>query len=207
MKTDIWPTIHAERRALAADLQRLNEDQWSTPSLCSGWTVREVLAHMSAAADMTLPSFFAKLLGSGFRFEGVQEKGISAELGGSAADTLDRFASLADSKRRPPGPTDVMLGETIIHAQDIRAPLGIQHDYPTDAVVQAADFFKGSNLLIGTKRRIAGITLRATDADWSHGTGPEVSGPILALVMAMTGRATAVDELSGEGVAKLRGES
>ena len=205
MKTDIWPTIHAERRALAADLQRLNEDQWSTPSLCSGWTVREVLAHMSAAANMTLPSFFAKLLGSGFRFEGVQEKGISAELGGSAADTLDRFASLADSKRRPPGPTDIMLGETIIHAQDIRAPLGIQHDYPTDAVVQAADFFKGSNLLIGTKRRIAGITLRATDADWSHGTGPEVSGPILALVMAMTGRTTAVDELSGEGVAKLRG--
>ena len=205
MKTDIWPTIHAERRALAADLQRLNEDQWSTPSLCSGWTVREVLAHMSAAADMTLPSFFAKLLGSGFRFEGVQEKGISAELGGSAADTLDRFASLADSKRRPPGPTDVMLGETVIHAQDIRAPLGIQHDYPTDAVVQAADFFKGSNLLIGTKRRIAGITLRATDADWTHGTGPEVSGPILALVMAMTGRTTAVDELSGEGVAKLRG--
>ena len=205
MKTDIWPTIHAERRALAADLQRLNEDQWSTPSLCSGWTVREVLAHMSAAASMTLPSFFAKLLGSGFRFEGVQEKGISAELGGSAADTLDRFASLADSKRRPPGPTDVMLGETVIHAQDIRAPLGIQHDYPTDAVVQAADFFKGSNLLIGTKRRIAGITLRATDADWSHGTGPEVSGPILALVMAMTGRTTAVDELSGEGVAKLRG--
>jgi len=205
VKTDIWPTIHAERRALAADLQRLNEDQWSTPSLCSGWTVREVLAHMSAAADMTLPSFFAKLLGSGFRFEGVQEKGISAELGGSAADTLDRFASLADSKRRPPGPTDVMLGETIIHAQDIRTPLGIQHDYPTDAVVQAADFFKGSNLLIGTKRRIAGITLRATDADWSHGTGPEVSGPILALAMAMTGRTTAVDELSGEGVAKLRG--
>ena len=205
MKTDIWPTIHAERRALAADLQRLNEDQWSTPSLCSGWTVREVLAHMSAAADMTLPSFFAKLLGSGFRFEGVQEKGISAELGGSAADTLDRFGSLADSKRRPPGPTDVMLGETVIHAQDIRAPLGIQHDYSTDAVVQAADFFKGSNLLIGAKRRIAGITLRATDADWSHGTGPEVSGPILALVMAMTGRTTAVDELSGEGVAKLRG--
>ena len=205
MKTDIWPTIHAERRALAADLQKLNEDQWSTPSLCSGWTVREVLAHMSAAADMTLPSFFAKLLGSGFRFEGVQEKGISAELGGSAADTLDRFASLVDSKRRPPGPTDIMLGETIIHAQDIRAPLGIQHDYPTDAVVQAADFFKGSNLLIGAKRRIAGITLRATDADWTHGTGPEVSGPILALVMAMTGRTTAVDELSGEGVAKLRG--
>jgi hypothetical protein len=70
-----------------------------------------------------------------------------------------------------------------------------------------ADFFKGSNLLIGTKRRIAGITLRATDADWSFGTGPEAAGPILALVMAMTGRKAAVGELTGEGAATLRGSA
>jgi uncharacterized protein (TIGR03083 family) len=190
---------------LVADLQRLDEDQWSTPSLCGGWTVRDVVAHMSAAANMTPPGFFAKLLGSGFSFERVQKKGISAERGGSPADTLDRFSSLADSERHPPGSTDTMLGETLIHAQDVRVPLGIHHDYPTNAVVQVADFYKGSNLLIGAKRRIAGVTLRSTDADWSHGTGPEVSGPILALVMAMTGRTAAVDELTGEGVAKLRG--
>jgi len=205
VKTDIWPTIHSERRALATDLENLDEDQWSTPSLCDGWTVRDVVAHMCATANMTPPSFFAKLLGSGFSFERVQKKGISAEQGGSPGDTLDRFSSLADSERHPPGPIDTMLGETIVHAQDIRVPLGIHHDYPTHAVVQVADFYKGSNLLIGTKRRIAGVTLRSTDTDWSHGAGPEVSGPILALVMAMTGRTTAADELTGEGVARLRG--
>ena len=67
-----------------------------------------------------------------------------------------------------------------------------------------ASFYQGSNLLIGSKRRIAGVTLRATDADWSHGTGPEVSGPVLSLVMAMTGRTAVLADLTGDGVATLR---
>jgi hypothetical protein len=71
-------------------------------------------------------------------------------------------------------------------------------------VVRLADFYKGSNLVVGTKRRIEGLTLRATDADWSHGSGPEVSGPIMPLVMAMTGRRAALDNLTGDGVATLR---
>jgi len=70
-----------------------------------------------------------------------------------------------------------------------------------------ADFYKGSNLLIGSWRRIEGLTLRATDAGWTTGTGPEVSGPILSLVMAMTGRKVADDDLTGEGVATLRSRS
>jgi len=73
--------------------------------------------------------------------------------------------------------------------------------------VTVADFYKGSNLLIGSKSRIAGLTLRATDANWSHGAGPEVSGPILSLVMAMTGRKQADDDLAGDGVATLRSRS
>jgi hypothetical protein len=67
-----------------------------------------------------------------------------------------------------------------------------------------ADFYKNSNLLIGTKNRIAGVTLRATDADWRHGSGPEASGPAIALVLAMTGRKSALDDLSGDGVTTLR---
>lgn len=66
------------------------------------------------------------------------------------------------------------------------------------------EFFKKSNLLIGAKSRIAGLTLRATDAEWLHGSGPEVSGPAHSLLMAMTGRKPAIDDLSGEGVATLR---
>jgi hypothetical protein len=74
-------------------------------------------------------------------------------------------------------------------------------------VVQAANFYKGSNLIVGTKRRIDGLTLRATDTEWSTGTGPEVAGPILALLMAMTGRKAATADLTGEGVETLASRS
>jgi uncharacterized protein (TIGR03083 family) len=203
-KSDIWPVIHAERKALATDLQALDAGQWQAASLCSQWTVRDVTAHMTATAKITPPSFFAKLAMSGFRFGRLQDKDIAAERGAAPADTLARFGAVENSMNHPPGPADTMLGETIIHAEDIRRPLGIQHDYPDGAVVRVADFFKGSNLLIGAKRRIDGLALRATDADWSHGSGPEVSGPLLSLVMAMTGRKAAIDDLAGDGVTTLR---
>ena len=201
---DVWPMIHDERKALAADLKGRSGEEWATGSLCSQWTVRDVLAHMTSAASMTPPAFFARLAGSGFKFEKLQESGVAANRGNSPADTMSRFEAVVTSVKHPPGPAQTWLGETIVHSQDIRRALGIQHKYPTDAVVTVADFYKGSNLLIGSKTRIDGLTLRATDADWSHGTGPEVSGPILSLVMAMTGRKAPLDDLTGDGVATLR---
>jgi uncharacterized protein (TIGR03083 family) len=200
---EIWPVIHSERKALASDLSSLQGDQWSATSLCTEWTVRDALAHMTATAKMSPPAFFVKLAGAGFNFGKLQAKDIADERGASPADTLAGFEAIVTSTGHPPGPPDTMLGETIVHSEDIRRPLGIRHAYPTDAVVQAANFFKGSNLIIGTKRRIAGLNLRATDTDWSAGDGPEVTGPILALLMAMTGRKPATSELAGEGVETL----
>ena len=205
--TEIWPTVHAERKALAADLRELSDEDWARPSLCGDWTVRDVLAHMTSAAKLTPPAFFGRMIGSGFSFDKAQEKGIAAQRGASPADTLANFESVVTSVKHPPGPTQTWLGETIVHSEDIRRALGIDHAYPADAVVMVADFYKGSNLLIGSKRRIEGLTLRATDAGWTTGTGPEVSGPILSLVMAMTGRKVADDDLAGQGVATLRSRS
>jgi uncharacterized protein (TIGR03083 family) len=207
MGMDIWPAVHAERRALAADLRALSTDDWAKPSLCGSWTVRDVLAHMTSAAQMTPPAFFAGLLASGFSFDRFQEKGVAGHQGNSPADTLTGFEAVLTSVKHPPGPADTWLGETIVHSEDIRRALGINHAYPTAAVVRVADFYKGSNLLIGSKRRIEGLTLHATDTDWSQGTGPEVSGPILSLVMAMTGRKAADEDLTGDGVATLRARS
>jgi uncharacterized protein (TIGR03083 family) len=203
-KVDVWPTVHAERKALAADLESLTDEQWQTPSLCGGWTVRDVLAHMTATAKITPPAFFGKLVGSGFSLKRMQEKDIAREKGGAPGETLAHFRAVIDSSKHPPGPTDTWLGEVLVHAEDVRRPLGIRHDYPTDAAVQVADSYKGSNLVIGAKRRIDGLTLRATDADWTHGSGAEVSGPIMALMLAMTGRKAALDDLTGDGVATLR---
>ncbi len=203
-KSDVWPTIHSERKALAADLEALTDEQWATPSLCTDWTVRDVLAHMAATAKISPPQFFGKMITSGFSLKSMQSKDIATERGSSPAETLARFTAEVSSSKHPPGPTDTWLGETIVHAEDIRRALGIKHDYPTDAAVQVANFYKGSNLIIGTKKRIAGLRLQATDAAWSHGDGPEVSGPIVSLVMAMAGRKTSDEDLSGDGVATLR---
>jgi len=63
MSTDIWPVVHAERRALAADLTGLTPDRWQTPSLCAGWTVHDVLAHMVATAKESPAQFFTGLIG------------------------------------------------------------------------------------------------------------------------------------------------
>jgi uncharacterized protein (TIGR03083 family) len=200
---DIWPTIHAERAALAADLESVGDAQWATPSLCDEWTVHDVLAHMTATTRITAPAFFAKFISAGFSIKRMQAKDIAVERGNSPADTLARFKSQVNSTKHPPGPTDTWLGETLVHAEDIRRALGVTHTYPTDAAVRVADFYKGSNLIIGAKKRIAGLKLRAADADWTHGEGPEVSGPVMALVMAMTGRKAVHPDLSGDGVATL----
>jgi uncharacterized protein (TIGR03083 family) len=200
---DLWATVHAERRALATDLAALGEPQWSTTSWCKDWTVHDVVAHMTATASMSPPSFLVKLAGSGFSFSKLQAKDIARERGSSSAETLARFQAKVDSTSHPPGPPTTWLGETLVHAEDVRRPLGIAHAYPPEAAVEVASFYSGSNLLIGSKRRIAGLRLHATDADWTHGDGPSVEGPIIALVLSMTGRTGANAELKGDGVATL----
>jgi uncharacterized protein (TIGR03083 family) len=200
-----WPLIHAEREALAADLATLDDGQWKTPSLCQEWSVREVLGHLTATAKMTPPRFLAEFAAAGFRFNEMTAKDVRRETAGTPAEGLAAFRALATATTHPPGPVEAMLGEAVIHGEDIRRPLRISREYPMAAVLRVADFFTGSNLLIGAKNRIAGLRLRATDADWSTGSGPEVSGPAVSLVLAMTGRAAALDDLSGDGLAQLRG--
>ena len=200
----MWATIGAERGALAEDLADLSDDRWATQSLCPDWTVQDVLAHMTSTAHITPLAFLLGLAGSGFNFEKFSRKGIERWRGDSPAQALQSFRDVQDSRKHPPGPSTTWLGEAIVHAEDIRRPLGIRHDYPSDAVRQVLDFYKGSNALIGTKRRIDGVTLSATDADWTHGSGPDARGPMLSLLLAGTGRKMALDDLTGEGVAVLR---
>jgi uncharacterized protein (TIGR03083 family) len=202
--TSPWPLIHAERESLIADLGTLTDQQWATQSLCDDWTVRDVLGHMTATAKMTPPAFFAALAGAGFRFNAMNAKNISREATPNPSDGLAEFRRHLKDTTHPPGPVEAMLGEAVIHSADIRRPLGMSREYPEEALTRIADFFKGSNLLIGAKRRIAGLTLRATDTGWTTGSGPEVTGPHLSLVLAMTGRSAALADLSGEGLATLR---
>ena len=201
---DPWPMIHTERAALAADLEGLPDDRWATPSLCSEWSVQEVLGHMTATAKKTPANFFSGWVGAGFRFNAMATKETARESQGSPGEVLARFKGQLTSTTHPPGPVDAMLGETVIHSADIRRPLAISHTYPEDELVEVADFYKRSNLILGSKRRIAGLKLQATDVDWATGTGPEVSGPMLSLLLVMTGRKAALEDLAGDGLSTLQ---
>jgi uncharacterized protein (TIGR03083 family) len=127
MPANPWPVIHAERQALATDVEPLSEQQWSTQSLCADWTVRDALAHMTATAKMTPPKFFGKFLGAGFNFNRMTAKDVAAERGDTGADALARFKQQLGATTHPPGPIDAMVGEMVVHGEDIRRPLGIHH--------------------------------------------------------------------------------
>ena len=203
----VWPLVHAERAALAADLADLTGEQWAAPSLCAGLTVREVLAHMIAGASLNPVRWLAGVVRCRFDFDKQVAMRLAEQLGATPAETVDRFRSVLTSRTKPPVPTLAMLGETIVHAQDIRLPLGIRHDYPIETLTRLAEYYQGSDLPVLTKTRIRGLRLVATDGPFDTGSGPLASGTTLALIMAMAGRRAYCDELQGDGSATVRERS
>jgi uncharacterized protein (TIGR03083 family) len=204
MAASPWPTIHAERAALAEDLAGLAPADWTKPTSCESWNVHQLLAHQVATAKLTPPAFLAKFAGAGFSFPKFADRGVAAEAAGGPEATLAEFRRVQGWTKSPPGPKDSWLGEALVHAEDIRRAVGIRRDYPLPWVTRAIDFYAGSNAIIGGKRRVEGVTLKATDTDYSHGTGPVVEGPAMALLMATCGRKAALDDLTGPGVELLR---
>jgi len=204
MADSIWPTIHAERQALADDLSNLSAQQWATQSLCSEWDVHQVLAHLLSAAKMTPPKFFANFAAAGFNFDKFAAKQVAVEGTDGPAATLVAFRTAQQRETAPPGPKDTWLGEAFVHGEDIRRPLGIPHSYPLPYVARAIAFYAKSNAIIGGRNRIAGLTLKATDTDFSVGSGPLVEGPAISLLLAASGRKSALQELSGPGVRTLQ---
>ncbi len=182
---------------------KLTDEQWATASWCAGWTVKQTAGHILSAAEQTPPHFYVQLAQAGFRFSTFTERGAE-RLGALEPQELStRLEARTTTTNRPPAPVVTMLGEIVVHGEDMRRPLGLHHSVDADALVAIADSYKRSNLLIGSKRRIGGLRLTATDVAWSTGDGPEVSGPLLSLILVMTGRAAASSELSGEGLPTL----
>ncbi len=204
MKTEqTWTHIHAERAAMADTWTGLSADQWTTSSWCQGWSVQDTAGHVLAAAEQTPFHFYKEMAAAGFRFNVFADR-AARRLGAlSPPELIDRLRARTATTNHPPAPVAAMLGEIVVHGEDIRRPLGLRHRYAEDALVAVADNFKKTNLLIGSKRRIAGLRLRATDCDWVHGGGPEVSGPLASLILAMAGRTGAHDDLGGDGLPTL----
>ncbi len=200
---ETWTHIHHERAQMADTWEGFSSEQWASPSWCEGWTVQDVAGHVLAAAEQTPLNFYKEMLQAGFRFNVFADRAARRLAAVGPDELVRRLRARTTTTNHPPAPVMAMLGEIVAHGEDIRRPLGQEHRVPEAALVALADSWKKSNLLIGAKRRIGGVRLRATDADWSWGDGPEVSGPMIALVLAMGGRKGAHAQLTGEGVAVL----
>jgi uncharacterized protein (TIGR03083 family) len=199
---DTWDDVAAGRRELADELLTLTPKQWETPSLCDRWKVRDVVGHVIATAEITLGSAAIAMIKSGFRIDTMLEREARRR---GAHPTDDLIASLRDvsgSRRAPPGQTaPAVLSDLVVHTEDIRRPLGLMRPLPQTRARVVADHLKGQGAsFLPAKRRIAGLRLVSTNADWSTGSGAEVRGPIESLVMAMAGRKVALADLTGDGV-------
>ncbi len=200
---ETWKHIHSERAQMADTWTGLSAPQWAASSWCQGWSVQDTAGHIVAAAEQTPANFYKELTAAGFKFNVFTDRG-ARRVGSAGPDELvRRLRARTTTTNHPPAPVMAMLGEIVVHGEDIRRPLGLKHEPSEAALVAVADSWKNSNLLIGSKRRIAGLRLQATDAEWAHGDGPQVSGPLLSLILAMTGRKAVHPDLSGDGVAEL----
>ncbi|KOX25665.1 MULTISPECIES: maleylpyruvate isomerase family mycothiol-dependent enzyme [unclassified Streptomyces] len=208
MAQDVWPMVHAERAALVEDLGRLGEEQWDEPSLCAGWTVHDVVAHLVDTARTTRLGFVVGLAGARFDFDRQNARGVARERGATPGETLERLRRVASRRSTPPAPLDSRLVEEVVHGEDIRRPLGLTRAYPPSAVGRALRLQVRTPASFGGARELlARVRLSATDADVRMGAGPEVTGPALSLLLAVCGREAAFGDLDGPGVAVLSSAS
>ncbi len=194
----------AERTELADLIASLSDDQWNAESLCAPWRVREVAAHVLGYGLLT-PVQFATRLARGRSLHHSNEIDIAHY----RDRTPRQLSDLIRDNLEPSGLTArfggrVALAEAMIHQQDIRRSLSIPREIPPGRLRAALDFTRYAPLIRGAWR-VRGVHLTATDLAWAHGVGPQVRGSGEALLMAMAGRATTLDELAGPGKQRLIG--
>ncbi|WP_410876792.1 maleylpyruvate isomerase family mycothiol-dependent enzyme [Nocardia sp. A7] len=187
-----------ERAELVALLRGLSEQEWETPSLCAGWRVRDVVAHLlqDTLSPLRYAGVVVKSLGSVNRTNNAIAQSFSALPTAQLVDKLDNESGRL-SKLSP----RLMLSDLVVHHQDIRRPLGRPRTIPADrltAVLSYPDPFAFPG------RYTKGLRFAATDVAWSSGTGPEIRGPGEAIALAVVGRTVALDDLTGDGLPELR---
>ncbi len=203
---DMWTQIEAGREAFADYLDGLSPDDWNKQSLCADWTVKEVAAHMLVIPTMSKGQVFTSFLRSGFNLNKMNAalvRSITSRLSG--ADIAQATRSSAGSRSMPPGlKLPGLLTELAVHSADVADGVGSEFALAPTDYTMVLDHLKLTQPVFGSKQRIAGLTLRAVDSEWETGSGPTVEGTARNLVMAVAGRPSAYERLSGDGVSAMR---
>jgi uncharacterized protein (TIGR03083 family) len=208
-RDDVWRAIDEQRRGLAELLEDLSDDEWEHPSLCEGWTVRQVAAHV-ALQNLTWASMPRSALAT-IR-AGSMNRAIHAMACEHARRPTDQI--IAEIRDRigvcRPLPTLTYLESAIdylVHPQDIAIPLGRRLEMPPDVAAVAAQRVWTSPRMFHARRAFSAYRLVATDTAWTAGHGDEVAGPIRALLLLLTGRRALLADLSGAGASALQAQA
>jgi uncharacterized protein (TIGR03083 family) len=201
--TNLTDEIAAERRALAAMLADLAAETWDAPTLCAGWRVREVVAHMTMPFRYSAPKFVFELVKARGDFNRMADRCARRD----AAMTADRLvAALRDNATRqwgpPGGGLQGALTHDVVHGLDITVALGDHRRVPLDRLRIVLAGLTTPRSLTFFKLDLAGIELRASDTDWSYGTGTPLSATAQDLTLVLTGRKLAPGRLLGEPAAR-----
>ncbi|MEY9837914.1 maleylpyruvate isomerase family mycothiol-dependent enzyme [Streptacidiphilus sp. EB103A] len=197
---DVWQAIDEQRASLADLLGDLSEREWETPSLCKGWRVREVAAHLTLS-HATVPAVAWAMI----RARGSFDRMVRDTARRRARLPVEAYAqilrAMVGSRRKAPGVTPLEpLIDVLVHGQDITIPLHRNRPVPPRAAALAADRVWPNLFPFRAGRRLAGIRFTATDCDWSAGEGVTVEGPMGAILLVLTGRPAGTAQLSGPGL-------
>jgi uncharacterized protein (TIGR03083 family) len=205
-RTQGWQTVDRHRARVADVLQSLTPEQWAGRSLCEAWTVKDVGAHLALAPTAGVGEVFGALLRARGNFDrAIAEASVRRSTARTTTEVVEDLRRLDGTRRLAPTTVwrDPLL-DVLVHSQDIAVPLGIDLELPVDAAVEATEWAWRRRFPFFPARRLRGLTLVADDAGWRRGTGPEVHGPITALLLLSTGRVQAArPRLRGDGVALL----
>lgn len=195
----------AERLGLADLFAELDDHEWEAASLCPGWTVRDVAAHLTTSTRTTLRDTIKGAIRARGDFDRmVADQARELAVAHEPAELIALLRETAGSARRAPGagPLDPLV-DALVHGQDVARPLGRVREMPVEPTVAALDHVRRS-IFYGARKRFRGTRLVATDVEWSAGDGPdEVRGPVGDLLLLATGRAAGLATLLGPGVDRI----
>ncbi|MCG0063190.1 maleylpyruvate isomerase family mycothiol-dependent enzyme [Streptomyces tricolor] len=196
---DVRAAIAAERRELADLFDTLRTGQWNEQSLCAGWRVREVAAHMSMGFRLSLPRTLGELVKAHGNLHLMTDR--LARRDAAVHSTTALAAFLRDNAHHPwtppVGGLTAALGHDVVHGLDITVALGLDRRVPEDRLRILLDGIRPSGLkFFGAD--LAGVQLCADDLDWSYGSGSPVFGAAQDLLLLAYGRRLPDGRLRGE---------
>ncbi len=201
-RDDSWRVIQAQRHTLADMLEGLTDTQWEKRSLCQGWRVRDVAAHIAMAPQVpSLSSMLADAVRARGNFNLLNHDLAVRHATRPSTQIVAELREHAASRRLPVVTNyQNILFDILVHGQDIAIPLGIRRDMPVDAARTGATRVWTMGWPFWAKRRLRGLRLTATDTTWTVGHGADVRGPIAAMLLLLTDRPAALPQLTGDGL-------